>query len=78
MKFCHERLPPGIDALDPRSLAIFSTGPIRDGPSKSMYCPPEELDRMLDEYYEIRAWSGDGFPTPERLRTLGLGFAVKA
>ncbi len=52
--------------------------PIPDGPSKGTFCPPEELDRMLDEYYELRGWSKDGVPTPERLRSLGLEFAVRS
>jgi aldehyde:ferredoxin oxidoreductase len=51
--------------------------PIPDGPSKGMHCPPEELDRMLDEYYELRGWSTDGIPTPHRLRALGLDFAIQ-
>ncbi len=50
--------------------------PIPDGPSKGMCCPPEELNRMLDEYYELRGWSKDGVPSPERLKALGLDFAV--
>jgi aldehyde:ferredoxin oxidoreductase len=52
--------------------------PIPEGPSKGCYCPPEELDRMLDEYYDLRGWSRDGIPTPERLRDLGLAFAIPA
>jgi len=52
--------------------------PIPDGPSKGAFCPPEELDKMLDEYYELRGWSHDGIPTPERLRALGLDFAIPA
>ena len=28
--------------------------PIPEGPSAGMYCPPEELDAMLDEYYLLR------------------------
>jgi len=52
--------------------------PIPDGPSKGTFCPPEELDRMLDEYYELRGWSKNGIPTPERLRTLGLEFAIRS
>ena len=52
--------------------------PIPDGPSKGTFCPPEELDRMLDEYYELRDWSKNGIPTPERLRTLGLEFAIRS
>ncbi len=51
--------------------------PIPDGPSKGTFCPPEQLDRMLDEYYELRGWSKDGIPTPERLRALGLDFAIQ-
>jgi aldehyde:ferredoxin oxidoreductase len=46
--------------------------PIPDGPSAGMYCPPDELGRMLDEYYAIRGWDPDGVPTPERLTALGL------
>ena len=52
--------------------------PIPDGPSKGTFCPPEELDKMLDEYYELRGWSKDGIPTPERLRALGLDFAIQS
>jgi aldehyde:ferredoxin oxidoreductase len=46
--------------------------PIPDGPSAGMHCPPEELDRMLDEYYQLRGWSVDGVPTPATLKRLGL------
>jgi len=46
--------------------------PIPEGPSEGMYCPPEELDAMLDEYYEFRGWDDDGVPTPERLDTLDI------
>ncbi|MBI4737916.1 MAG: aldehyde ferredoxin oxidoreductase family protein [candidate division NC10 bacterium] len=51
--------------------------PIPDGPSKGTFCPPEELDRMLEEYYELRGWTKEGIPTPEKLRALGLEFAVQ-
>jgi aldehyde:ferredoxin oxidoreductase len=46
--------------------------PIPDGPSAGMYCPPAELDEMLDEYYRLRGWDADGVPTPARLAALGL------
>jgi aldehyde:ferredoxin oxidoreductase len=46
--------------------------PIPDGPSAGMYCPPDELSEMLDEYYRLRGWSADGVPTPERLSALGV------
>jgi aldehyde:ferredoxin oxidoreductase len=37
-----------------------------------MYCPPEELDAMLDEYYAFRGWDDDGVPTTERLDALDM------
>jgi aldehyde:ferredoxin oxidoreductase len=46
--------------------------PIPEGPSAGMHCPPEELDRMLDEYYRLRGWDADGRPAPARLAALGL------
>jgi aldehyde:ferredoxin oxidoreductase len=46
--------------------------PIPDGPSAGMFCPPEELDTMLDEYYRLRGWDAQGVPTAGRLAALGL------
>jgi aldehyde:ferredoxin oxidoreductase len=46
--------------------------PIPDGPSAGMYCPPEELAAMLDVYYGLRGWDGDGVPTRDRLAALGF------
>lgn len=46
--------------------------PIPDGPSAGMYCPPEELSAMLDRYYDLRGWDGDGVPTRERITALAL------
>ncbi|HEY7518736.1 MAG TPA: aldehyde ferredoxin oxidoreductase family protein [Methylomirabilota bacterium] len=46
--------------------------PIPDGPSAGMYCPPDELDAMLDVYYGLRGWDADGVPTRARLAALGL------
>jgi aldehyde:ferredoxin oxidoreductase len=46
--------------------------PIPAGPSAGMYCPPAELEAMLDEYYRLRGWDADGVPTAGRLATLGL------
>jgi aldehyde:ferredoxin oxidoreductase len=46
--------------------------PIPDGPSAGMYCPPGELAEMLDEYYRLRGWDGDGVPTPGKLAALGV------
>ncbi|AZH24615.1 aldehyde ferredoxin oxidoreductase family protein [Haloplanus aerogenes] len=46
--------------------------PIPEGPSEGMYCPPDELSSMLDEYYDFRGWDDDGIPTPERLDALDM------
>jgi aldehyde:ferredoxin oxidoreductase len=46
--------------------------PIPEGPSAGMFCPPAELDAMLDEYYRLRGWDAHGIPTAARLAALGL------
>ncbi len=47
--------------------------PIPDeGPSKGAYVSQQELDLMLDDYYEARGWTKEGIPTPEKLKQLGM------
>jgi aldehyde:ferredoxin oxidoreductase len=46
--------------------------PIPDGPAAGRFCPPEELDRMLDRFYSLRGWSKDGIPEDWKLHELGL------
>ncbi|MES3517855.1 MAG: aldehyde ferredoxin oxidoreductase family protein [Natronomonas sp.] len=46
--------------------------PIPDGPAEGMYCPPEELNAMLEEYYEFRGWDENGIPRSETLEGLEL------
>ncbi|MDA0999389.1 MAG: aldehyde ferredoxin oxidoreductase family protein [bacterium] len=46
--------------------------PIPDGPHKGMYCPPDELEKMKDEYYALRGWDEQGIPRAETLEKLGL------
>lgn len=51
----------------------FLTEPIPDGPSKGMVMPAETLEKMKDEYYELRGWDKEtGVPTCERLLELDL------
>jgi aldehyde:ferredoxin oxidoreductase len=62
----------GISRKDD-SLPIRATQqPIPSGPSQGMYCPPEEFQAMLDEYYSLRGWDANGIPTAEKLQGLGL------
>jgi aldehyde:ferredoxin oxidoreductase len=46
--------------------------PIPDGPSKGRHCSQEDLDKMLDAFYDLRGWSQDGIPTDQKLTELGL------
>ena len=46
--------------------------PIPEGPSKGLYVSEEELNRMLDEYYEARGRTRDGIPTKAKLVALDL------
>lgn len=43
-----------------------------EGPSKGAYVSQKELDLMLDDYYEVRGWTKEGIPTPEKLRELNM------
>jgi len=55
--------------------------PIPDeGPSKGSYVSQEDLDLLLDDYYEVRGWSKEGIPTLEKLKELemeDLAYIVK-
>jgi aldehyde:ferredoxin oxidoreductase len=53
------------DTLPDRNLVQ----PMVDGPAAGHVV---DLDPMLDEYYRIMGWDGNGIPTGERLEELGL------
>jgi aldehyde:ferredoxin oxidoreductase len=44
--------------------------PAPTGPAKGMVC---HLDEMLEEYYKVQGWTGNGIPGKEVLDRLGLG-----
>ncbi len=47
--------------------------PVKAGPNAGRVTPPEEMDRMLDEYYLLHGWDiTTGWPTAEVLAELGL------
>ncbi len=57
----------------------FLTEPIPEGPRQGSVIPPEELTRMLDEYYELRGWDkATSLPTRQTLNRLGLGLYAPA
>jgi aldehyde:ferredoxin oxidoreductase len=43
-----------------------------DGPAKGAVVTQDELDLMLDDYYESRGWTLDGVPKAVKLRELGM------
>lgn len=51
--------------------------PVSSGPNAGRLTSPEELDMMLDQYYELHGWDkATACPTPETLRTLGLEYVL--
>ena len=56
---------PEWDTLPTRML----NEPLPDGPAKGKVA---ELDKMLPEFYEKRGWDEKGYPTQEKLMSLGL------
>ncbi len=46
--------------------------PLPDGASAGETVSAEDLERLLDEYYELRGWDKNGIPTPETLARLEL------
>jgi len=47
--------------------------PIPDeGPSKGSFVSQEELDLLLDDYYEVRGWNKEGIPTLEKVKELEM------
>ena len=64
----------GRDVLSWRTM----NEPIPDGPLAGACCTSDELDAMRSEYYGLRGWDNDGFPTPEALERLGLRDILKS
>ncbi len=57
------------DALPER----FYTEPMREGPARGAVLSREEVENVLNEYYELREWDrATGLPTAKKLNDLGL------
>lgn len=56
------------DSLPPR----FMTEPLPNGPCAGHLISESDLNKMLDEYYQIRGWDREGRPLPDKLAELGL------
>jgi aldehyde:ferredoxin oxidoreductase len=62
----------GVSRKDDTLPLRVMSEPIPDGPLKGRFCPPKDLDAMLDTYYELRGWTREGIPTDGKLKELGL------
>ena len=63
----------GIRRKDDTVPERFLTEPVPDGPHKGAILKKEELDEMLDEFYEDYGWDkATGVPTKERWQKLGF------
>jgi aldehyde:ferredoxin oxidoreductase len=52
----------------------FFTETLADGPNKGAVLSKEEIDKLLDEYYELRGWDKEtSIPSKKKLAELGLG-----
>ncbi|MGD6806942.1 MAG: aldehyde ferredoxin oxidoreductase family protein [Candidatus Bathyarchaeia archaeon] len=51
---------------------ILNQPVVDDGAAKGSVLTQEELDLMLDDYYEARGWDNQGAPTKAKLKELGL------
>ncbi|NPV71879.1 MAG: aldehyde ferredoxin oxidoreductase family protein [Firmicutes bacterium] len=56
------------DTLPPRILEE----PLPDGPARGKIIGRANLDRMLDEYYQLRGWDPAGVPTKETVSRLQI------
>jgi aldehyde:ferredoxin oxidoreductase len=62
----------GVSRKDDRLPERFFKESIPGGPHRGAIMTKEELDLMLDEFYESHGWDRNGIPTRKRLKELGL------
>ncbi|MBW2063744.1 MAG: aldehyde ferredoxin oxidoreductase family protein [Deltaproteobacteria bacterium] len=63
----------GFSREDDTLSERIMTEPLKGGAAKGQFISREDLNQMLDEYYEARDWEkGTGAPTREKLKELGL------
>jgi aldehyde:ferredoxin oxidoreductase len=68
----------GFTRKDDRLPIRFMEEPVPEGPMKGSVVPKDTLERLKDDYFTYRGWSlKTGNPTKEKLKELGLDFAIK-
>ena len=63
----------GLTRADDTLPARLLEEPLPEGPAKGQIV---NLDPLLDAYYEFRGWDKNGIPTKEKLKELGLDWAI--
>lgn len=51
--------------------------PVTNGPTKGKLVAREDVEKLLDMYYEQRGWTPDGIPSSQKLEELGLSDLVE-
>lgn len=67
---------PDFGRKDDQPPIRFLTEPVPTGPTAGKKMTQEQIDQLLDRYYELRGWDANGIPTKEKLEELGLGFVI--
>lgn len=63
----------GFSRVDDYPPQRFEKEPIKDGPMRGELLDREQVDRMLDRYYELYGWDKEtGWQTRESLEALDL------
>ncbi len=69
----------GQSRKDDNVAERFYKEPVPDGPREGAILSKETINRVLDEYYEVRGWDKNtGIPTREKLNDLGLNEVADA
>jgi aldehyde:ferredoxin oxidoreductase len=63
----------GITRDDFQLPKRLTTTPIPEGVSKGQVVTEQEMEKMLDDYFEARGWTKEGHPTEKKIEELSLG-----
>ena len=62
----------GVTRKDDHLVGKWVDGPLPSGPYKGETIDPQKWEKMLDDYYRLRGWDGQGRPSRQRLSELGI------
>lgn len=66
----------GASRKDDKLPKRWISEPFKYGGNHDKYVKPEELERMIDDFYEASGWDSQGIPTRETLERLNLGYVA--